>query len=41
MSDPRNTDPYRNDQSRRYGARRSNEVGFWPWLAAAFTVLGF
>jgi len=38
MSDPRHTDPYRNDQSRRYGAR--DEVGFWPWLATAFTILG-
>jgi hypothetical protein len=40
MSDPRSTDPYRNDQSRRYGARGSDEVGFWPWLTAALTALG-
>jgi hypothetical protein len=40
MSDPRNTDPNRNDQSRRYGARGSDAVGFWPWLAAALTALG-
>jgi hypothetical protein len=38
MSDPRPTDPYRNDQSRRYGAR--DEVSFWPWLTAALTALG-
>jgi hypothetical protein len=40
MSDPGHTDPYRNDQSRRYGARGSDEAGFWPWLAATLTVLG-
>jgi hypothetical protein len=36
MSDPR----YTNDESRRYGARRADEVGFWPWLTAALTALG-
>ena len=35
MSDP--IDPYHNDRSRRYGARRSD---FWPWLTAALTALG-
>jgi hypothetical protein len=35
MSDPRYTDPYRNDQSRRYDAQ-----GFWPWLTTALTALG-
>ena len=40
MSDPRHTDPYRNDQSRRYGARGADQVGFWPWLTAALTALG-
>jgi hypothetical protein len=39
MSDPRYTDPYRNDQSRRFGAQGSN-AGFWPWLTAALTALG-
>ena len=34
MSDPGYTDPYRNDGSRRTG-------GFWPWLTAALTALGF
>jgi hypothetical protein len=38
MSDPRYTDPYRNDQSRRYGLRGSDM--FWPWLTAALTALG-
>jgi membrane protein DedA with SNARE-associated domain len=36
MSDLRNTDPYRSDQSRRYGAQQ----GFWPWLTTALTALG-
>jgi len=40
MSDPRYTDPNRNDQSRRYGTRGANQVGFWPWLTAALTALG-
>ena len=40
MTDPQYTDPWRNDQSRRYGARRADEAGFWTWLAAAFTILG-
>jgi hypothetical protein len=34
------TDPYRNDQSRRYGLRGADEAGFWPWLTAALTALG-
>lgn len=36
------SDPYRNDQSRRYGAQGSNNngQGFWPWLTAALTTLG-
>jgi hypothetical protein len=37
MSDPRYTDPYRNDQSRRNGVQRAD---FWPWLTAALTTLG-
>jgi hypothetical protein len=40
MSDPRPTDPYRNDQSRRYGALGADAAGFWPWLVTAFTILG-
>jgi hypothetical protein len=40
MSDPRYTDPHRNDQSRRYGVQGSNGAGFWPWLTAALTALG-
>jgi len=35
--DPRRTDPYRNDQSRRYD---SDQAGFWPWLTAGLTALG-
>jgi hypothetical protein len=38
MSNP--TDPYRNDQSRRYGIRESDGGGFWWPLAAALTALG-
>ena len=38
MSDPRYTDPYRNDQSRRYGDQMPNTI--WPWLTAALTALG-
>jgi hypothetical protein len=37
MSDPRYSDPHRNDQSRRLG---SSGAGFWPWLTAALTALG-
>jgi hypothetical protein len=40
MSDPRYTDPHRNDQSRRFGVQGSNGAGFWPWLTAALTALG-
>jgi hypothetical protein len=40
MSDPRNTDPYRNDQSLRYGTRRSDEVSLWSWLTPLLTALG-
>ena len=41
MSDPRNTDPYRNDQSRRFGVQGSNGAGsIWPWITAALTALG-
>jgi len=35
--DPRRTDPYRNDQSRRYD---NDQAGFWPWLTAGLTALG-
>jgi hypothetical protein len=38
MSDPRYTD--RSDQSRRYGARGSDQVGFWSWLTPLLTALG-
>jgi hypothetical protein len=38
MSDPRHTDPYRNDQSRRYGAR--DEVSLWSWLTPLLTAFG-
>lgn len=38
MSNP--TDPYRNDQSRRFGVRGPDQAGFWPWLTAALTALG-
>ena len=42
MSDPRYTDPYRNDQSRRSGVHGSDGAGsFWPWVASALTALGF
>jgi hypothetical protein len=40
MSDPRNTDPYRNERSRISGVRRFDQTGFWPWLTAALTALG-
>jgi hypothetical protein len=36
MSDPRYTNPYRNDQS----GRGSDQTGIWPWLAAGLTALG-
>ena len=35
MSDPRYSDPYRNDQSRQ-GA----QAGFWSWLGPLLTALG-
>jgi hypothetical protein len=35
MSNPRYSDPHRNDQSRSFGVQ-----GFWPWLTAALTALG-
>jgi len=38
MSDPRYTDPYRNDQSRRSGNQMPDT--FWQWLTAALTALG-
>jgi hypothetical protein len=40
MSDARSTDPYRNNQSRRFGAQGSNVAEFWPWITAALTALG-
>jgi hypothetical protein len=41
MSDPRYTDPRRNDQSRRFDVEGSNGAGsFWPWITAALTALG-
>ena len=41
MSDPRYTDPHRNDQSRRFGVQGSNGVeGMWPLIMAALTALG-
>lgn len=41
MSDPRCTDPYDNDLSRRFGVQRSNRAGTsWPWITGALTALG-
>ncbi|HKD29522.1 MAG TPA: hypothetical protein VKC66_26895 [Xanthobacteraceae bacterium] len=40
MTDPRYTDQYRNDQSRRYGVRRTDGAGFWSWLTPLLTALG-
>ena len=40
MSDPRYPDPLRNDESRRYGARASDQASVWQWLTAALTALG-
>jgi len=37
MSDPRSTDPFRNDRLRRNGVQRAD---FWPWLTAALTAFG-
>jgi hypothetical protein len=41
MSDPRYTDPFGNDLSRRSGVQRSSTAGtFWPWMTGALTALG-
>ncbi len=40
MSDPRYTDPRRNDQSRRYDVQGSDGARFWSALAAVLTALG-
>jgi hypothetical protein len=41
MSDPRYTDPFGNDLSRRFGVQQSSTVGtFWPWMTGALTALG-
>jgi hypothetical protein len=40
MTDPRQIDPYRDDQSRRYGARGGDEVSLWSWLTPLLTAIG-
>jgi hypothetical protein len=41
MSDPRYTDPYDNDLSRRFGVQGSNGAGTsWPWITGALTAVG-
>jgi hypothetical protein len=40
MSDPRNTDPYRNERSRSSGVGRSDQTRFWLWLTPVLTALG-
>jgi hypothetical protein len=40
MSDPRYTDPRRNDQSRRFDLQGSNSARtLWPWIAAALAAI--
>ncbi len=40
MSDPRYTDPRRNDQWRRSEGSSGGAGNIWPWIAAALAALG-